>query len=92
MLLTRTQVSNDQPGMGTTNVLQPLCNVAPLLRTTLTGSHVSARHFREVKLIAWGSELSQVQAIHFGMLFFFLSLIQGTLFKDLPCARYDAPS
>lgn len=69
ILITRTQVSNDQPGMETNNVLQPLCNVAPLSRTTLTGSHMSARHLSDAQLITLGSELSQVQGIHFGMRF-----------------------
>ena len=48
-------MSNDQPGMETNNVLQPLCNVAPLSS--------------DAQLITLGSELSQVQGIHFGMRF-----------------------
>ena len=63
------KMTNDQPGMGTTDVVQPPHNVALLSRTTLTGGQVSAGCLRDGKLITLCPNLSQVQGIHFGTLF-----------------------
>lgn len=63
------KMTNYQPGMGTTDVVQAPRNVALLSRTTLTGGRVSARCLRDGKLITLGPNLSQVQGIHSGMLF-----------------------
>lgn len=63
------KMTNYQPGMGTTDVVQPPRNVALLSRTTLTGGQVSAGCLRDGKLITLCPNLSQVQGIHSGMLF-----------------------